>query len=141
MGGFATNVANYQPIGSKICQTPGTCRGGLGGNDPCCEDDPCGLQAHWNWAHNEVNYVHVLDTVMQAEMSGFRPKFVIDTGRNGKADARTVCANWCNPRGNGIGHVPSTSTPDARIDAFHWLKTPGEGRTAAPSSCPMGRHA
>jgi len=124
--GFATNVANYQPVGQIVCPQPGTCRGGMAPNEPCCQDDPCGLQGEWNWGHNELNYIDVLDAKMRAAIPGFRPRFVIDTGRNGKPDARTNCGNWCNPRNNGIGHVPSTWTPDPRIDAFHWLKTPGE---------------
>jgi len=124
--GFATNVANYQPIGRIVCPVPGKCRGGMGGGDPCCQDDPCDLKSEWNWGHNEVNYIDVLDSKMQSAIPNFFPKFVIDTGRNGRPEARTDCGNWCNPRGNGIGHVPTTQTPDARIDAFHWLKTPGE---------------
>lgn len=53
-------------------------------------------------------------------------KFIVDTGRNGRPQARTDCSNWCNPRGNGIGHVPTTKTLHKRIDAYYWLKTPGE---------------
>lgn len=124
--GFATNVANYQPIGKLVCPEPGTCRGYLGDGNPCCEDDPCGLRSHWNWGHNELNYVDVLDARMRKAIPGFEPKFVIDTGRNGNPSARTDCGNWCNPRNNGIGHVPTTKTPDPRIDALYWLKTPGE---------------
>lgn len=124
--GFATNVANYQATGSQVCPEPGTCRGGLGGNASCCSTDPCDLQGQWNWGHNEVNYIDTMDSVMQETIPGFEPHFVIDTGRNGAPGSRGDCSNWCNPRGSGIGHVPSTDTPDPRIDAFHWLKTPGE---------------
>jgi len=124
--GFATNVANYQAVGEILCPSPGTCRGYFGSDDPCCQDDPCGLRQEWNWGHNELNYIDVLDSKMRSAIPSFRPKFIIDTGRNGKPDARTSCSNWCNPRNNGIGHVPTTSTPDARIDALYWLKTPGE---------------
>jgi len=124
--GFATNVANYQAVGKILCPAPGTCRGTFGTDDPCCQDDPCGLQNEWNWGHNELNYIDVLDSKMRSAIPGFEPRFVIDTGRNGKPDARTSCSNWCNPRGNGIGHVPTTATPDPRIDALYWLKTPGE---------------
>jgi len=123
--GFATNVANYQPTGSKVCSSPGLCKGGTSSN-PCCADDPCNLQEEWNWGHNEVNYIGVLDYKMQAAISGFSPKFIIDTGRNGKPEGREDCAVWCNPRGNGVGHVPTTDTADDRIDAYFWLKTPGE---------------
>merc|ERR1712186_204081 len=59
-------------------------------------------------------------------MPGFYPKFIIDTGRNGRPDARSDCANWCNARGSGIGQVPTLDTADPRIDAYFWLKTPGE---------------
>lgn len=124
--GFATNVANYQPIGKEVCPQPGTCRGGQNSDHPCCQDDPCDLRSQWNWGHNELNYIDVLDARMRTAIPGFEPKFVIDTGRNGNPSARTDCGNWCNPRDNGIGHVPTTATPDPRIDALYWLKTPGE---------------
>merc|ERR1712032_1203073 len=68
--GFATNVANYQPLGQSICPTPGICKGG-DSNHPCCADDPCNLQNDWNWAHNELNYVDVLDMRMRSAMPGF----------------------------------------------------------------------
>ena len=123
--GFATNVANYQPLGNIVCSEPGKCKGQLS-NDPCCADDPCNLQKDWNWAHNELNYMDVLDYKMRAAIPGFAPSYIIDTGRNGKPNTRSDCGNWCNARGAGIGHVPTTATPDARIDAYFWLKTPGE---------------
>ena len=123
--GFATNVANYQPLGSVVCSEPGKCKGQMS-SDPCCADDPCNLQKDWNWAHNELNYVDVLDYKMRAAIPGFTPSFIIDTGRNGKPNTRSDCGNWCNARGAGIGRVPTTATPDSRIDAYFWLKTPGE---------------
>merc|ERR1711966_173936 len=51
---------------------------------------------------------------------------IIDTGRNGVADARTDCKNWCNPRGMGAGIASTSETGLGGIDAFFWLKTPGE---------------
>ena len=123
--GFATNVANYQPLGNIICPEPGKCKGETS-NDPCCADDPCNLQKDWNWAHNELNYVDVLDYKMRGAIPGFTPSYIIDTGRNGKPNTRSDCGNWCNARGAGIGRVPTTATPDGRIDALFWLKTPGE---------------
>lgn len=58
--------------------------------------------------------------------AGFYPHFVIDTGRNGQSDMRQDCANWCNIRDAGVGHAPTHQTPDEMIDAYFWLKTPGE---------------
>jgi cellulose 1,4-beta-cellobiosidase len=58
---------------------------------------------------------------------GWSPKNVIDTGRNGVDNMRQDCANWCNIRGAGVGHRPTTRTHDENmIDAYLWLKTPGE---------------
>ncbi|MDB5188326.1 MAG: hypothetical protein JWO50_846 [Candidatus Kaiserbacteria bacterium] len=50
--------------------------------------------------------------------------FVVDTSRNGNGpDAGN---NWCNPSGRAIGAKPTTATGNALIDAFLWIKTPGE---------------
>jgi len=43
------------------------------------------------------------------------------------AGMRSDCANWCNIRGAGVGHVPTTATAKPEVvDAYFWLKTPGE---------------
>ncbi|MET9898411.1 glycoside hydrolase family 6 protein [Streptomyces sp. NPDC006446] len=54
--------------------------------------------------------------------------FVIDTSRNGngpytggKADE-----NWCNPPGRALGESPTTKTADPLVDAYLWVKRPGE---------------
>lgn len=140
MRGFATNVANYQPVGEERCGTLGECKGG-NKNGKCCKFDPCGLAKHYNWGHTEIAFVDVLaDRAMKA-MPGFDPKFIVDTGRNGKPGARKSCGNWCNPRGTGIGHVPTYVTNHPRIDAYYWLKTPGESdgctkETPGGEKCP-----
>ncbi|MDB5224765.1 MAG: hypothetical protein JWO43_387 [Candidatus Adlerbacteria bacterium] len=48
--------------------------------------------------------------------------FVIDTARNGNGSD----GNWCNPSGRSIGQKPTTSTGNTLIDAYLWIKTPGE---------------
>ena len=50
--------------------------------------------------------------------------FVIDTSRNGKGS--TPDNAWCNPSGRALGNLPTTSTGNALVDAFLWIKTPGE---------------
>ena len=50
--------------------------------------------------------------------------FVIDTGRNGLGP--TTDSQWCNPAGRAIGARPTTVTGNALVDAFLWIKTPGE---------------
>ena len=60
------------------------------------------------------------------QSAGMDPHFIIDTGRNGVTDMRADCSHWCNIRGAGIGHLPTTNTGNSSIDAYLWLKTPGE---------------
>ena len=33
---------------------------------------------------------------------------------------------WCNPRGQALGVAPTTNTGHPLVDAFLWIKQPGE---------------
>lgn len=50
--------------------------------------------------------------------------FVIDTSRNGAGTADGN--NWCNARGQALGAAPTARTGHALVDAFLWVKHPGE---------------
>lgn len=52
--------------------------------------------------------------------------FVIDTSRNGNGPAPASDDDWCNPEGRALGRAPSANTGDPAIDAFLWIKRPGE---------------
>ncbi|MBO4210168.1 endoglucanase, partial [Micromonospora echinofusca] len=52
-----------------------------------------------------------------------RLKAVIDTSRNGNGPAGS---EWCDPAGRAIGTPSTTATGDAAIDAYLWVKLPGE---------------
>lgn len=60
------------------------------------------------------------------------PHFVLDTSRNGQgpwappADKYSDAQVWCNPPGRGLGARPSTHTGNPVVDAFLWIKRPGE---------------
>jgi endoglucanase len=47
--------------------------------------------------------------------------FLIDTSRNGIGTTQ-----WCNPRGQALGVAPTTNTGHPLVDAFLWIKQPGE---------------
>lgn len=49
--------------------------------------------------------------------------FIIDTSRNGQGAAGS---EWCNPAGRGLGVLPTTNTGVNLVDAYMWLKKPGE---------------
>ena len=53
--------------------------------------------------------------------------FVIDTSRNGNGpwDSDDPEA-WCNPPGRALGEAPTVETADPLVDAYLWIKRPGE---------------
>jgi len=73
--------------------------------------------------------------------------FVTDTSRNGTGPwtatpeqvALGDVQDWCNPPERGVGKTPSSLTANSLIDAYLWLKIPGESdgqcnRWAPPGS-------
>ncbi|MEV0935517.1 glycoside hydrolase family 6 protein [Streptomyces phaeochromogenes] len=53
--------------------------------------------------------------------------FVVDTSRNGNGplDGDPSQA-WCNPPGRALGTPPTKETGDPLVDAYLWIKRPGE---------------
>ncbi|MGW2825388.1 glycoside hydrolase family 6 protein [Streptomyces sp. NPDC001443] len=49
---------------------------------------------------------------------------VIDTSRNG--NGAPADGQWCDPDGRKIGRAPTLNTGEGRIDAYLWVKLPGE---------------
>ncbi|MGV9549130.1 glycoside hydrolase family 6 protein [Streptomyces ardesiacus] len=49
---------------------------------------------------------------------------VIDTSRNG--NGAPADGAWCDPAGRRIGRAPTLSTGLGRVDAYLWIKLPGE---------------
>jgi endoglucanase len=52
-----------------------------------------------------------------------RLQAVVDTSRNGNGP---LGSEWCDPAGRAIGTPSTTETGDAKVDAFLWVKLPGE---------------
>jgi endoglucanase len=69
---------------------------------------------------NEVSFTkQVLSSI-----GGSNLHAVIDTSRNGNGPA--AGGEWCDPSGRSIGSYPTTNTGDPAIDAYLWIKPPGE---------------
>ncbi|MET8473752.1 glycoside hydrolase family 6 protein [Streptomyces sp. NPDC006422] len=49
---------------------------------------------------------------------------VIDTSRNG--NGAPADGEWCDPDGRKLGQAPTLRTGEPRIDAYLWVKLPGE---------------
>ena len=71
--------------------------------------------------------------------------FVIDTSRNGQG-AWTPPADrpagdpqdWCNPPARGLGLRPTLTTGTPKLDAYLWVKLPGESDGACNRWNPAG---
>ena len=110
--GFAINVSNYDP--------PRDPNGAKRSNP----DDP---------SQDELGYAEDLAAAL-AKLGVTGKGFIIDTSRNGKAYIRSTPGNWCNVKGAGLGERPRVA-PAPNIDAYLWIKTPGESDgTADPKA-------
>eukprot|EP00833_Pecoramyces_ruminatium_P018334 jgi/Orpsp1_1/1192366/evm.model.d7180000092652.1 len=85
----------------------------------------------------EYEYHQKLNAALEAlGITGMR--FIVDTGRNGVDVYETFgkTKTWCNFIGTGLGERPK-ATPDSSnplLDAFMWLKTPGEADGSSTGS-------
>jgi endoglucanase len=76
---------------------------------------------------------HLSDEWYDANLGNAVPTthFVIDTSRNGTGNWTPTTTypdpqDWCNPPGRGLGLRPTLSTGVPRLDAYLWVKIPGE---------------
>lgn len=73
-----------------------------------------------NFQTNNSNFAYGDNVSSQV---GNKP-YVIDTSRNGQGP--TNDNQWCNPPGRGLGTKPTTFSNWSTVDAFLWIKRPGE---------------
>jgi endoglucanase len=79
------------------------------------------------FALNVSNYVATAETIAYGEQISARVSgkhFIIDTSRNGNGP--TADLTWCNPDGRALGEAPTTRTASPLVDAYVWVKIPGE---------------
>ena len=92
------------------------------------------------FALNVSNFVATaLNTAYGAQISALvgGKHFVIDTGRNGLG--ATADNQWCNPPGRALGMAPTASTGSALVDAYLWIKPPGESDGACNGAPAAGK--
>jgi endoglucanase len=71
---------------------------------------------------------------------GLDSHFIVDSSRNGNGPAPAGDPeDWCNPEGRALGRAPTTETGEPALDAFLWLKRPGESDGACKGGPPAGQ--
>ena len=111
--GFATNVANYSVLQFDY-------------------NRPSPWYDQSNPARDELTYVQLLSQDLAAAGVSSR-RFIIDTGRNGAQNSRQSWGSWCNIANAAIGKFPQAE-PLPEIDAFVWIKPPGDSDGTSDSS-------
>ncbi|MGW5178039.1 glycoside hydrolase family 6 protein [Streptomyces sp. NPDC004082] len=147
--GLITNVANYTPLEEPFLTDPDKT---VGGNMV-----KSGKYYEWNPNFDETDFTRNVHRALVSAGWPAATGMVVDTSRNGwggaarptaaststtldtyisesKADRRTHRGLWCNVAGAGIGQRPQASPagyPDSHLDAFLWVKPPGESDGAS----------
>jgi endoglucanase len=113
---------NGGPLPAKIAQLLGEWTGvelnrfGVWSDDT---DDPA-----LNTSGINLRYANMLGDVEPTA------RYVIDTSRNGRGPwappAYPDPQDWCNPPDRGLGLAPTLATGQPLLDAYLWVKTPGE---------------
>ncbi|CAL9465333.1 glycoside hydrolase family 6 protein [Streptomyces sp. enrichment culture] len=90
-----------------------------------------GIEQADGFSVNVSNFYSTQDSIaygkqLSAKVGG--KHFVIDTSRNGKGPYTqgNPDERWCNPPGRALGETPTTKTADPLVDAYLWVKRPGE---------------
>jgi endoglucanase len=76
--------------------------------------------SNYNTTANEVPFTEAV----LAELGDPELRAVIDTSRNGAGPAPDE--QWCDPPGRLVGDTPTVNTGSEQVDAFLWIKRPGE---------------
>ncbi len=147
--GLITNVSNYTPIAEPYLADPLKQVGG--------QPVKSGRYYEWNGNFDESDFTAAIHKALVAQGWPASTGMLVDTSRNGwggadrpgkeststaldtyvsesKVDRRAHRGLWCNTSGAGLGAPPQASPqgyPDSHIDAFVWVKPPGESDGAS----------
>uniref|UniRef100_UPI00403EFEA4 glycoside hydrolase family 6 protein n=1 Tax=Paenibacillus sp. KS-LC4 TaxID=2979727 RepID=UPI00403EFEA4 len=138
--GFITNTANSTPLNEPNLSNPDLNIGG--------QPIRSSKYYEWNPYFDETDFTAALYSGFVQAGWPASVGFLIDTSRNGwggvnrpttaigsdintyvnsgRVDRRNHRGNWCNNSGAGIGEAPKAAPGPAHLDAYVWVKPPGE---------------
>lgn len=148
--GFITNTANYSALVEPYFTINSTVNGTSVRQSKWVD---------WNFFVDELSFAQAFRNILIQKGFNSTIGMLIDTSRNGwggsarptgpgpttsvdtfvnggRIDRRIHAGNWCNQSGAGLGERP-TAAPAAGIDAYVWVKPPGESdgsSTAIPNN-------
>jgi endoglucanase len=140
--GFYLNVSNYrytehlQKYGTWISKclafATNPASWGVGHFDWCASQYyPASPNDFSTWGLTDQWYTDNVESQTWWYSESLLKHFVIDTSRNGQGPwipttSYPDAQDWCNPPGRGLGLRPSANTGKPLLDAYLWVKIPGE---------------
>jgi cellulose 1,4-beta-cellobiosidase len=144
VAGFIVNTANYSPVKEPNFKITDTVSGQTVRQSKWVD---------WNQYVDEQSFAQAMRDKLVAAGFNSGIGMLIDTSRDGwggsarptgpgpqtsvddyvngsRIDRRIHAGNWCNQSGAGLGQRP-TAAPAAGIDAYVWVKPPGESDGAS----------
>lgn len=125
----APNARVYYDAGNSAWQSARTMADRLRQADVTRYGDGIALNvSNFNRTRDEIRYGR--SVIM--DLGDSRLTMVIDTSRNGAGPVRGH--HPCDPPGRRLGHVPTTDTGVPGVDAYLWVKPPGQADGCAAAA-------
>lgn len=148
--GFFLNVSNYRPtehlekygawVSKCIAFGDNPASWGLTHFDWCASQYyPANPNDFSTWSLADQWYTDNVESQTWWYADAVLKRFVIDTSRNGQGAWTPTISypdpqDWCNPPDRGLGIATTADTGNPLVDAFLWIKIPGE----SDGSCTRG---
>ena len=139
VSGFFLNVSNFESDGRAIpyARWVSDCialvtRSGIDPRECPSQYSPATFDDEATWQATDKAYDRLFVRTGLERDPSRQKHAVIDTSRNGRGSWKPPAGKyrdpevWCNPPGRGLGRRPSLESGNPYVDAFLWIKVPGE---------------
>lgn len=137
--GFFLNVSNFESDARVIpyARWVSDCialvtRGGIDPRDCPSQYAPADFKDHRTWGATDAAFDRLFEKAGLKRDPASQKHAVIDTSRNGRGSWEPPVGKypdaevWCNPPDRGLGRRPTLVSGNSYVDAFLWIKIPGE---------------
>ncbi|MEP6784586.1 MAG: glycoside hydrolase family 6 protein [Sphingomonadales bacterium] len=137
--GFFLNVSNFENDARIVpyARWVSDCihlvtRSGLDPRDCPSQNRLAVFEDTSTWWKTDAAYDRLFEEAALRHDPASQKHAVIDTSRNGRGSWHPPAGKysdaevWCNPPGRGLGRPPTLDSGNPYVDAFLWIKIPGE---------------
>lgn len=137
--GFFLNVSNFESDARVVpyARWVSDCivlvtRAGLDPRECPSQYRPAEFEDVSTWGRTDAAYDRLFEQRGLKRDPAAQKHAVIDTSRNGRGSWQPPAGKyrdaevWCNPPGRGLGRLPTLDSDTSYVDAFLWIKIPGE---------------